>query len=45
MEMPAEVRIGSKIFGEQYILANMYAMLIEGLYQLFGSNKNRVGGH
>ncbi|KAI9449148.1 hypothetical protein F5148DRAFT_1291787 [Russula earlei] len=27
------IRIGSKIFGEQYILSSLYKMLIEGLYR------------
>ncbi|PJJ83050.1 ABC transporter permease/substrate-binding protein [Mucilaginibacter auburnensis] len=38
------VRIGSKIFGEQYILASMYAMLIEGYTNYTASAKTGLGG-
>ena len=38
------VRIGSKIFGEQYILANMYRMLIEGYTEYKVSTKTGLGG-
>jgi len=38
------VRIGSKIFGEQYILANMYSMLIEGYTDHDVSTKTGLGG-
>src|ERR1700761_9508206 len=33
------VRIGSKIFGEQYILANLYSMLIKGYTDYDGATK------
>ncbi|MEO8796212.1 MAG: ABC transporter permease/substrate-binding protein [Daejeonella sp.] len=36
--------IGSKIFGEQYILANMYKMLIEGNTNLKADLKTGLGG-
>ncbi len=39
-----EIRIGSKIFGEQYILAAMYSMLIEGYSNLKVSAKTGLGG-
>ncbi len=39
-----EVRIGSKIFGEQYILANMYATLIEGYTNYTVATKTGLGG-
>ena len=39
-----QVRIGSKIFGEQYILANMYAMLIEGYTDYSVATKTGLGG-
>jgi osmoprotectant transport system permease protein len=39
-----EVRIGSKVFGEQYILANMYAMLIEGYTDYSVATKTGFGG-
>ncbi len=39
-----EVRIGSKIFGEQYILANMYTMLIEGYTDYSVATKTGLGG-
>ncbi len=39
-----EVRIGSKIFGEQYILANMYSMLIKGYTDYDVSTKTGLGG-
>jgi osmoprotectant transport system permease protein len=38
------VRIGSKIFGEQYILANMYSMLIKGYTEYDVSTKTGLGG-
>lgn len=38
------VRIGSKIFAEQYILSSMYAMLIEGNTDLAVSAKTGMGG-
>jgi osmoprotectant transport system permease protein len=38
------VRIGSKIFGEQYILANMYSMLIKGYTNYDVSTKTGLGG-
>ena len=38
------IRIGSKIFGEQYILANMYRMLIEGNSDLQVETKTGLGG-
>ena len=38
------VRIGSKIFGEQYILANMYALLIKGYTDYDVSTKTGLGG-
>jgi osmoprotectant transport system permease protein len=38
------IRIGSKIFGEQYILANMYRMLIEGNSDLKAETKTGLGG-
>ena len=38
------VRIGSKIFGEQYILANMYSMLIKGYSDYDVSTKTGLGG-
>ena len=38
------VRIGSKIFGEQYILTSMYAMLIKGNTQLRVDTKTGLGG-
>jgi len=40
----AVIRIGSKIFGEQYILASMYAMLIEGNTNLRVETKTGLGG-
>lgn len=39
-----KIRIGSKIFGEQYILANMYKMLIEGNTELSVETKTGLGG-
>ncbi|CAN5863944.1 hypothetical protein BH18ACT7_BH18ACT7_22130 [soil metagenome] len=39
-----EVRIGSKIFGEQYILVAMYKMLIEGNTNLKVYTKTGLGG-
>lgn len=38
------VRIGSKIFGEQYILADMYSMLIKGYTDYQVSTKTGLGG-
>ncbi len=38
------IRIGSKIFGEQYILSNMYAMLIKGYTDLDVAAKTGLGG-
>jgi osmoprotectant transport system permease protein len=38
------VRIGSKIFGEQYILANMYSMLIKGNSDYEVVTKTGLGG-
>jgi len=38
------VRIGSKIFGEQYILAEMYTMLIKGYTDYDVSTKTGLGG-
>ena len=38
------VRIGSKIFGEQYILANMYSMLIKGYTDYGVATKTGLGG-
>jgi osmoprotectant transport system permease protein len=38
------VRIGSKIFGEQYILANIYSMLIKGYTNYGVSTKTGLGG-
>ncbi|SDC15473.1 ABC transporter permease/substrate-binding protein [Pedobacter soli] len=38
------VRIGSKIFGEQYILAEMYSMLIKGNTDYNVSTKSGLGG-
>lgn len=38
------VRIGSKIFGEQYILAEMYRMLIEGNTTYTVATKTGLGG-
>jgi len=38
------VRIGSKIFGEQYILAEMYRMLIEGNTNYKVDTKTGLGG-
>ena len=38
------IRIGSKIFGEQYILANMYSMLIRGNSNLAVETKTGLGG-
>jgi osmoprotectant transport system permease protein len=38
------VRIGSKIFGEQYILANMYSMLIKGYTDYDVTTKTGLGG-
>jgi osmoprotectant transport system permease protein len=38
------VRIGSKIFGEQYILVQMYSMLIKGYTDLSVEAKTGLGG-
>jgi osmoprotectant transport system permease protein len=38
------VRIGSKIFGEQYILANIYSLLIKGYTDHDVSTKTGLGG-
>lgn len=38
------VRIGSKIFGEQYILANMYSLLIKGYTDYDVTTKTGLGG-
>jgi len=38
------VRIGSKIFGEQYILANIYRMLIKGNTNYDVTTKTGLGG-
>ncbi len=38
------VRIGSKIFGEQYILANIYSMLIKGYTDYDVATKTGLGG-
>lgn len=38
------VRIGSKIFGEQYILAEIYSMLIKGNTEYGVSTKTGLGG-
>lgn len=38
------IRIGSKIFGEQYILAQMYKILITGNSDLAVANKTGLGG-
>jgi osmoprotectant transport system permease protein len=38
------IRIGSKIFGEQYILAAMYSMLIKGNTHLQVETKTGLGG-
>ena len=38
------IRIGSKIFGEQYILAAMYSMLIKGNTNLEVETKTGLGG-
>jgi len=40
----ATIKIGSKIFGEQYILAQMYKMLIEGNSDLKVETKTGLGG-
>lgn len=38
------IKLGSKIFGEQYILINMYAMLIKGYTDLNVDTKTGLGG-
>lgn len=43
-EKKGVVRIGSKIFAEQYILSNMYAMLIKGYTGLDVETKTGLGG-
>ncbi len=43
-EKEGMVRIGSKIFGEQYILAAMYSMLIKGNTHLQVETKTGLGG-
>lgn len=40
----ATIRIGSKIFGEQYILSYMYSMLTEGYTDLNVETKTGLGG-
>ncbi len=40
----ATIRLGSKIFGEQYILINMYSMLIKGNTDLNVDTKTGLGG-
>ncbi|XZF14918.1 ABC transporter permease/substrate-binding protein [Chitinophagaceae bacterium MMS25-I14] len=40
----ATVRIGSKVFTEQYILLNMYAMLLKGYTDLDVESKTGLGG-
>ena len=40
----ATIRLGSKIFAEQYILINMYSMLIKGYTQLNVETKTGLGG-
>lgn len=40
----ATIRLGSKIFGEQYILINIYKMLIEGYTTLKTETKTGLGG-
>jgi osmoprotectant transport system permease protein len=40
----ATIRIGSKIFGEQYILAEMYKMLLEGYTHYKVETKTGLGG-
>ena len=39
-----EIKIGSKIFGEQYILAEMYSMLIKGTTDYSVATKTGLGG-
>src|SRR3954471_24351852 len=38
------IRLGSKVFGEQYILINMYRMLLEGYTDLQVETKTGLGG-
>ena len=38
------IRLGSKVFGEQYILINMYRMLLEGYTNLRVETKTGLGG-
>jgi osmoprotectant transport system permease protein len=38
------VRIGSKVFGEQYILASIYSMLIKGYTDYDAATKTGLGG-
>ena len=40
----SKIRLGSKIFSEQYILTNMYAMLIRGYTDLQVETKTGLGG-
>lgn len=40
----ATIRLGSKIFGEQYILINIYSMLIKGYTNLNVDTKTGLGG-
>lgn len=40
----ATIRLGSKIFGEQYILISIYKMLIEGYTNLKAETKTGLGG-
>jgi osmoprotectant transport system permease protein len=44
MAGPGTIRIGSKIFGEQYILAELYSMLIRGHTDLDVQTKTGLGG-
>jgi len=44
VDQDSVVRIGSKIFGEQYILANMYSMLIKGYSHYDVATKTGLGG-
>ncbi|MDB5013449.1 MAG: transporter permease, partial [Daejeonella sp.] len=39
-----KIRLGSKIFGEQYILSNIYKMLIMGYTDLQVETKTGLGG-
>lgn len=42
--LKANIRLGSKIFGEQYILINMYKILLEGYAGLHVDTKTGLGG-